>query len=262
MIMIHFLRRIRRSLINTGSKRKYLLYAIGEILLVMIGILLALQVNNWNENQKDIKAENEALINLKLEFDRNQGRLKYIINLRQSQEKQCRTYLNLITDTTIPITKRNVASNINTNSESWGSTNTVLNSLFNSGGIDRIQNDSLKFRLTNWPVTIDLFKEAESYFIESIKAFKDYKNSIIPQSIVKEGNYKGEWPGNYYPPSMAKKLDPIRTELIDDIKYYNLIVDLTRTLYVYSIWTTQIRRDYERISRLIIDELKIRGIQI
>jgi hypothetical protein len=50
--MLHFLRRIRRGLINTGATRKYLLYAIGEIILVVIGILIALQINNWNEDSK------------------------------------------------------------------------------------------------------------------------------------------------------------------------------------------------------------------
>ena len=50
--MLHFLRNIRRSLINSGSMRKYTLYAIGEIALVVIGILIALQVNNWNEERK------------------------------------------------------------------------------------------------------------------------------------------------------------------------------------------------------------------
>lgn len=49
--MLHFLRRIRRSLIGTGATRKYLAYAIGEVILVMVGILLALQVNNWNETR-------------------------------------------------------------------------------------------------------------------------------------------------------------------------------------------------------------------
>ena len=47
--MIHFFRRIRQGLINKERAGKYLLYAVGEILLVMIGILLALQVNNWND---------------------------------------------------------------------------------------------------------------------------------------------------------------------------------------------------------------------
>lgn len=46
--MLHFLRRLRILLLGKGHLRQYFIYAIGEILLVMIGILLALQVNNWN----------------------------------------------------------------------------------------------------------------------------------------------------------------------------------------------------------------------
>lgn len=49
--MLTFLRKIRRSLIESGSSSKYLLYAIGETLLVMIGIQMALQINNWNEDR-------------------------------------------------------------------------------------------------------------------------------------------------------------------------------------------------------------------
>ena len=51
--MISLFRRIRQKLIDSGSVTKYLFYAIGEILLVVIGILIALQVNNWNEERKD-----------------------------------------------------------------------------------------------------------------------------------------------------------------------------------------------------------------
>ena len=49
---------------ETGKTGKYLKYAIGEIILVMVGILLALQVNNWNESQKDKKQEKTYLNNL------------------------------------------------------------------------------------------------------------------------------------------------------------------------------------------------------
>ena len=49
--MLKFFRRIRRKLLQEGNFRQYLLYAVGEILLVMVGILLALQVNSWNENR-------------------------------------------------------------------------------------------------------------------------------------------------------------------------------------------------------------------
>ena len=50
--MIRFFRSIRQQLMNENKPAKYLKYAVGEVLLVMIGILLALQVNNWNEGRK------------------------------------------------------------------------------------------------------------------------------------------------------------------------------------------------------------------
>ncbi|MCA0133801.1 DUF6090 family protein [Winogradskyella alexanderae] len=63
--MIKFFRHIRKSLLSENKFSKYLIYAIGEIALVMIGILLALQVNNWNENRKAEEKELKLLIELK-----------------------------------------------------------------------------------------------------------------------------------------------------------------------------------------------------
>ena len=59
--MLTFFRKIRRSLIESGSARKYILYAIGEVILVVIGILIALQINNWNEERKERKMEKIVL---------------------------------------------------------------------------------------------------------------------------------------------------------------------------------------------------------
>ncbi|MBO6881380.1 DUF6090 family protein [Winogradskyella sp.] len=66
--MIKFFRHIRQSMINQNRTKKYLLYAIGEIILVVIGILIALQINNWNENRKLVKAEIKALKELQEGF--------------------------------------------------------------------------------------------------------------------------------------------------------------------------------------------------
>ncbi|MDB9961778.1 DUF6090 family protein, partial [Oceanihabitans sp.] len=49
--MIKFFRHIRKSLLMENKTGKYFKYAIGEIVLVVIGILIALQINNWNENR-------------------------------------------------------------------------------------------------------------------------------------------------------------------------------------------------------------------
>ena len=63
--MLPFFRNIRRKLLEKTALRKYLLYALGEITLVVLGILIAIQVNNWNENRMDQARTNKFLTNLK-----------------------------------------------------------------------------------------------------------------------------------------------------------------------------------------------------
>ncbi|SRX74473.1 DUF6090 family protein [Aequorivita antarctica] len=53
--MIKLFRNVRQNLLNDGKTTKYLKYATGEIVLVVIGILIALSINNWNENRKQKK---------------------------------------------------------------------------------------------------------------------------------------------------------------------------------------------------------------
>ena len=71
--MIKFFRHIRKSLLMENKTGKYFKYAIGEIILVVIGILIALQINNWNENRKQSIREASVLDELKqgLESNRN-----------------------------------------------------------------------------------------------------------------------------------------------------------------------------------------------
>ena len=70
--MISFFRKIRQNLIMENKTGKYFKYAIGEILLVMIGILLALQVSNWNQNRINSQKESLLLKELHEEFSNNQ----------------------------------------------------------------------------------------------------------------------------------------------------------------------------------------------
>ena len=69
--MIKFFRHIRQKLIMENKTSKYLKYAIGEIVLVVIGILIALQINNWNENRKERLIERNLLNSLQEDLSRN-----------------------------------------------------------------------------------------------------------------------------------------------------------------------------------------------
>lgn len=81
--MIKFFRVIRQNLLSEGKTGKYIKYAIGEILLVVIGILIALSINNWNENQKTKANIKNSLIALKNDLTQDtlliKERLPFII---------------------------------------------------------------------------------------------------------------------------------------------------------------------------------------
>src|SRR4030065_2883209 len=84
--MIKFFRKIRQNLLSDGKTGKYFKYAIGEIVLVVIGILIALQLNNYNDSLKQNDLEQKALNNLKLDFVYNQNELnKSIEKLKKMQ---------------------------------------------------------------------------------------------------------------------------------------------------------------------------------
>ena len=97
--MIKFFRKIRYTLMEQNKTSKYFKYALGEIILVVIGILIALQINNWNENQKSIiyerKMLKEVMEDLTIDATLIQGQLKRI-NIFEESINQVMKNPNLI----------------------------------------------------------------------------------------------------------------------------------------------------------------------
>ncbi|MFC3879820.1 DUF6090 family protein [Algoriphagus namhaensis] len=94
--MISFFRKIRQKLLQQNRVTRYLIYALGEILLVVIGILIALQVNNWNEERKQKKQKGILLESLKTEFEENQNRLNTLLSFIAQREDYARSLLKLL----------------------------------------------------------------------------------------------------------------------------------------------------------------------
>lgn len=68
---------------DEGNPQKYIIYAVGEILLVVVGILIALQINNWNEDRKTRRLENEYLHALEEEFNYNLESLEKLMKVNE-----------------------------------------------------------------------------------------------------------------------------------------------------------------------------------
>ena len=83
--MIKFFRKIRQNLLSENKTGTYLKYAFGEIILVVIGILIAIQINNWNENRKNqnelINIYHQVSLDIKNDISELSDHIKYYNNL-------------------------------------------------------------------------------------------------------------------------------------------------------------------------------------
>ena len=169
--MIQFFRKIRFNLMEKNKTGKYLKYAIGEIVLVVIGILIALQINNWNELNKERTSEkiilNEIRDNLKFDLK------DFESNIANLQNKA--------------ISSKSILKILESNSDyndSIGyfffylktyphfSNKSNGYNLLQSKGLDIIQNDSIRKSIT------DLYEDRYQYLKTYEKERIDYNNSL------------------------------------------------------------------------------------
>ncbi|SRR6056297_886641 len=85
--MLKFFRKIRQNLLMENKTGKYFKYAIGEILLVVIGILIALGINNWNEQRKNRILEQNYIQELKIDLQRDSIAIKNLLKRSKTQVK-------------------------------------------------------------------------------------------------------------------------------------------------------------------------------
>ncbi|WP_373060500.1 DUF6090 family protein [Zunongwangia sp. H14] len=98
--MIKFFRKIRQKTLIKNKFGKYLTYAIGEIILVVIGILIALSINNWNENRKDSIEEEDILESLLENLKLSKIQSELLINEEKRLKQDLIQLLGIDADTT------------------------------------------------------------------------------------------------------------------------------------------------------------------
>ncbi|NKI30925.1 DUF6090 family protein [Croceivirga thetidis] len=182
--MIKFFRRLRQKLLSENELSKYLLYAVGEIVLVVIGILIALQLNSMREEQKAREKEQSYLKELHYDFTYNKNQLDSIIAhnttaikaaIRVSEiiekmkkEVPANEYLNYpLVDSILPLQDM-AFSNMSFNPK-----NGTVQALINSSTFDLIQNDSLRRNLISWKDVLDDYLEEEEFAMKFL--FEEYQ---------------------------------------------------------------------------------------
>lgn len=144
---------------ETGKTGKYLKYAIGEIILVVIGILIALQINNWNEAKKTRQKEVVLLHQLKEEFNANLKQLDNKMIMRNAVMKSAKFLLEAVDNNLIP-SQDSMVEHLQTTLYT-PTFNSNTNDYFTSRDLNLIKNDSLKNLLSKWPTKVDELHEEE-----------------------------------------------------------------------------------------------------
>lgn len=199
--MIRFFRRIRKNSINENKIFIYLKYAIGEIVLVVIGILIALQINNNNDLRKSREKELHYLQNIKTDLIMNMLELDKYIEIRT----ECIESASKIIDhfEGKPIEDYSAFNADGMKIYTWQKfyqNNNTFQELVNSGNLSLISNDSIKNILLNIESLYKKMKSEEDHFrfdtekliYEPIYAFMDLNPLVNNFAYIASDGHAGK----------------------------------------------------------------------
>ncbi|SFO03592.1 hypothetical protein SAMN04488519_103178 [Algoriphagus ornithinivorans] len=173
--MISFFRKIRQKLLQENRITRYLIYALGEIILVTIGILIALQINTWNTNRLERIQEQTVLKQLKEEFESNLEQIDLKIALRDNIISSATEVLQYI-DSKTEVSKDTLFQKMSPIVMA-PTFDPIQNDILQSEKIQLIRNEQLRRVLANWPTYVTELKEQEEEWV------KLYNNFTSPYLI-------------------------------------------------------------------------------
>jgi hypothetical protein len=163
--MIKFFRKIRQNLLIENRLGKYSLYAIGEILLVVIGILIALQINNQNDLRKDRNKEIHYLKNIKTDLNINLLEMDRYLEIRTENIEAAKRIIEHFEGKPITDFTAFNADGIKIyNWQKFYQNNNTFQELVNSGNLALLSNDSIKKKLLDIESRYKKMKSEEEHY--------------------------------------------------------------------------------------------------
>jgi hypothetical protein len=263
--MIKFFRKIRYDLMEKNKTGKpayrtgrYFKYAIGEIVLVVIGILIALQINNWNENKKKTKIGLQYLTEMISDLQNDVLQLDFYINKLKQSIKNQEAALN-----TKDISKLSIDSLsmiINSTNLDFKTSELTFNKMNNLGITSLSNNDSLNLKITEYYnrdmvrlklginyIFNDLLKRTDFYLYEQNKI--DLTSYYTNQKFLSLYNQSEE--------ELEKEFKTNTIGFIQSIKGRNIVIyNLSGKKYSLSL-LNRFKQKTTTLLKAIYDELKI-----
>jgi hypothetical protein len=236
--MIKFFRNIRQKLLKEGKTANYFKYAIGEIVLVVIGILIALAINNWNENRKAEEKTKQFLIGLKSDLSND---LKGINAVTEEQIIRSKEMTNAIELSKNPnlnaiILKDSIKTYEAGSNITFFPTVGSYNAASNAGLIDNIKSEELKRSILNLyehlyvrvvhngeildERTGQMDWESRGYIVPSEKRLVFNKEALLNEDFIHQLGYVNRFIG-FYLMRCNNTISGIEEVLINIDKYLN-----------------------------------------
>ena len=253
--MFNFLRKFRQKVLAENKLSNYVLYAFGEIVLVVVGILIALQVNTWNQNRLDSKEEKQLLqaIHSKMTYNKFQvetGLKRYseVINSSKKLIKICAGELSSTSQEEVNylihnLPKRFLVGNSNKTS--------IYDEMIGSGKLNLLQSEKLRSELTSLKANMELlasYEDLQSNFVDN--HLNPYLNTNSARIAITVKGYEADTSlyDSYFADSFSglnvSNFTSANLNLLKDIRFVNLMTEL-----IYH--TTALLPIYNRIDKNI-----------
>ncbi len=242
--MIKFFRHIRKNLLMENKTSKYFKYAIGEIVLVVIGILIALSINNWNNSRIEISKEQVILKSLQIDFKTNINNVNDAYNSFSEAYNASASLLEIIKDdgfinaSEIEHLLDEIINKIKSLDIITGS----IDEIYNTGTFNLIRDPNLRKQLSNWSYYISdteddvvIFRNyLFEFFIPSLTSKAILRNMEVPEYFEDDLNLRKISKSNF-------KIDYNKT--IRTIEFENQVYNNTLN-YIYTLNSYKVFKNY------------------
>jgi transposase-like protein len=235
--MINFFRKIRKKLADDNKPLKYMRYAVGEILLVVVGILIALQINNWNEYRKDREKEQKVLETLADNLERNSVILHEGLNVIEKLDKSSKIVFDFFEG---KVTYHDSIDNHFVVGRYFG----VMQGIKSSEGYENYKNVGFDIILSD-----DIKKNVLHLFEVEYPTLDEYRRLLFDAN---SSNAKYDIIRNQY----FRKNKPINiSNLLNSNDMYEMYAEPYRLRSLHKVQLNGILDNTEKVLQLIKDEL-------